>query len=172
VQHALLVRQWSEDVAFFVHNVQLGSDEMRQLTARGIQTVQGTVARLVVAADRLAGVELADGAFISRAAIFVRPVNVPHDDGLVASLGCEVDETGFVKTDGTGRTSASGVWAAGNVVDPRLQVITSAGAGSAAAIAINADLVQADLREALDGPTSQSAHVAASAKAAATALSA
>jgi NADPH-dependent glutamate synthase beta subunit-like oxidoreductase len=30
------------------------------------------------------------------------------------------------------------VWAGGNVVDPRAQVITAAGAGSAAAIAINA----------------------------------
>ena len=37
-----------------------------------------------------------------------------------------------------------GVWAAGNVVDPRSQVITSAGAGSAAAIAINAGILVGD----------------------------
>ena len=42
-----------------------------------------------------------------------------------------------------------GVWAAGNVVDPRAQVITAAGAGSAAAIAINADLVDDDVRNAV-----------------------
>jgi hypothetical protein len=41
------------------------------------------------------------------------------------------------------------VWAAGNVVDPRAQVITAAGAGSAAAIAINADLVDDDVRNAV-----------------------
>jgi hypothetical protein len=41
------------------------------------------------------------------------------------------------------------VWAAGNAVDPRAQVITAAGAGSAAAIAINADLVDDDLAGAL-----------------------
>ena len=63
-------------------------------------------------------------------------------------LGCDVDEAGFVTVDATGRTSASGVWAAGNVVDPRAQVITAAGAGSAAAIAINADLVEEDVRDA------------------------
>jgi hypothetical protein len=34
------------------------------------------------------------------------------------------------------------------VVDPRAQVITAAGAGSAAAIAINADLVQEDVERA------------------------
>ncbi len=41
------------------------------------------------------------------------------------------------------------MWAAGNVADPRAQVITAAGAGSAAAIAINADLVQADVERAV-----------------------
>ena len=79
---------------------------------------------------------------IARTAVFIRPGNLPHADGLLAGLGCEVDEAGFVTVDGTGRTSAPGVWAAGNVVDPRAQVITAAGAGSAAAIAINADLVE------------------------------
>jgi len=65
-------------------------------------------------------------------------------------LGCELDEAGFVTVDATGRTSTFGVWAAGNVVDPRAQAITSAGAGSAAAIAINADLVQDDVERAVE----------------------
>jgi len=82
---------------------------------------------------------------IARTAVFIRPGNVPHPDGLLAGLHCEVDASGFVTVDATSRTSASGVWAAGNVVDPRAQVISAAGAGSAAAIAINADLVQEDV---------------------------
>ena len=57
---------------------------------------------------------------------------------------------GFAVVDGTGRTTRPGVWAAGNVVDPRAQVITAAGAGSAAAIAINADLVQDDIARAVE----------------------
>lgn len=52
--------------------------------------------------------------------------------------------------DATGRTSVPGVWAAGNVIDPRAQVVTAAGAGSAAAIALNADLVDDDVRGAVD----------------------
>jgi hypothetical protein len=57
---------------------------------------------------------------------------------------------GFVTTDAVGQTSTRGVWAAGNVVDPRAQVITAAGAGSVAAIAINADLVQEDAERAAE----------------------
>lgn len=66
--------------------------------------------------------------------------------------GCELDEAGFPRVGATGLTSVSGVWAAGNVVDPCAQVITSAGAGSAATIAINADLVREDVRRAVRVP--------------------
>ncbi len=145
VQHALLVRQWSDDVIFFVHTYDLTPVEAAQLEARGIRVVRGEITRLVVGADRLTGVELIDGQVLARTAVFIRPGNVPHDDGLLAGLGCEVDEAGFASVDPTGRTTILGVWAAGNVVDPRAQVITAAGAGSAAAIAINADLVQDDV---------------------------
>jgi thioredoxin reductase len=148
VLHAQLVRQWSDDVAFFVHTHELSTVEQGELEARGVQIVRGEVARLVVEDDRLTGVELTDGRVIPRTAVFIRPDIVPHADGLLAGLGCETDDGGFAKVDATGRTSATGVWAAGNAADPRAQVITAAGAGSAAAIAINADLVQDDVARA------------------------
>ena len=144
------MRQWSDDVVFFVHTYDLTSAERVQLEARGIRVVSGEVTRLVVEDDRLTGVELIDGRVIARTAVFIRPGNLPHPDGLLTGLGCEVDEAGFVTVDDTGRTSTFGVWAAGNVVDPRAQVITSAGAGSAAAIAVNADLVQEDVERAVE----------------------
>lgn len=149
VGHALLVRQWSSDVVLFAHAIDPTPVEVKQLAARSVQVVRGTVARLVIEADRLTGVELVDGLLVPRTAVFIRPVNVPHADGLLAGLGCKLDESGFPVVDAAGRTSADGVWAAGNVVDPRLQVITSAGAGSAAAIAINADLVREDVERAV-----------------------
>ena len=56
-----------------------------------------------------------------------------------------------ILVDATGRTSIPGVWAAGNAVDPRAQVITAAGQGSAAAIALNADLVAEEVDDSLRG---------------------
>ncbi len=38
---------------------------------------------------------------------------------------------------------------AGNLANPRAQVITAAGEGSAAAIDINADLIEDDVRQAI-----------------------
>ena len=66
-------------------------------------------------------------------------------DGLLEHSAASVDDLGFVRVDDVGRTSVPGVWAAGNVANPRAQVITAAGEGSAAAISINADLVQEDI---------------------------
>lgn len=148
VQHAQLVRQWSDDVTFFAHTYTLTSDERDDLAARGIAVVPGEVARLVVEDDRLRGVELADGTIVERDAVFIRPDIVPHADGLLTGLGCAMNDAGFVTVDPTGATSIPGVWAAGNAADPRAQVITAAGAGSAAAIAINNDLVQDDVQRA------------------------
>jgi thioredoxin reductase len=42
-----------------------------------------------------------------------------------------------------------GVWAAGNAANPRAQVITAAGEGSAVAIAINTELVADDVDRAV-----------------------
>ena len=149
VAHAHLVRQWSDDVVFFTHGATLTADQREQLVARAIGIVDAPVAGLVVEDDRLTGVALADGQVVPRSAVFVRPDFVPNDT-LLTDLGCAVHDNGWVAVDATGRTSVPGVWAAGNAVNPRAQVITAAGEGSAAAIAINNDLVEDDTRVAVD----------------------
>ena len=149
VDHAHLLRQWSDDVVFFTHTQAVGDGERSGLEARGVRVVDGRVARLAVVGDRLDGVELEDGRAIPREAVFIRPTVRPRDDGLALALGCDTDEAGFVRADASGRTSVRGVWVAGNAANPRAQVITAAGEGSAAAIAINADLVEEDVRDAL-----------------------
>jgi len=148
VDHAQLVRQWSADVVYFPHTDTLTADQREQLVARAIGVVDGDVARLLVDGDRLQAVELVDGRTVARDAVFVRPLLVPNHQ-LLVGLGCAVSDSGWVTSDSTGRTTVPGVWVAGNAGDPRAQVITAAGQGSAAAIAINADLVEEDVRIAV-----------------------
>jgi thioredoxin reductase len=148
IAHAHLVRQWSHDVVLFTHDTDLIEVDREALAAHAIGVVDGPVARLVVQDDALTGVELADGRAVRRAAVFVRPRMVPDNEALTG-LGCEIDDSGWVVADTTGRTSVAGVWVAGNAANPRAQVITAAGEGSTAAIAINADLVDEDVAEAV-----------------------
>ncbi|GGU62391.1 hypothetical protein GCM10010211_29290 [Streptomyces albospinus] len=148
VAHALLLRQWSDDVVLFPHTLELTGEERERLAARGVRIVTGVVGRLVVADDRLRGVELADGHVVPRGAVFVFPRMLPRD-ALLTELGCERDEGGWVITDAAGRTGVRGVWAAGNVADPRAQVVTAAGMGAAAAFAMNHDLVEEEIERAV-----------------------
>ena len=139
VDHALLLRQWSDDIVFFPCNAELTDDERDRLSAGGVKIAGGKVKRLVVADDQLRGIELEDGQILPRSAVFLAPNMVPHD-ALLTGLGCAT-ENGWVRVDKSGRTSIPGVWAVGNVVDPRANVVISAGAGAAAAIAVVHDLV-------------------------------
>jgi thioredoxin reductase len=150
IEHAHLLRQWSADVVFFTHTQTVDSSERLVLDARGIEVVDGRVTRFSIVDDRLAAVELEDGRVVARDAVFMRPTLRNRADGLAASLGCELDEGGFVLVDASGRTSVEGVWAAGNASNPRAQVITAAGEGSAAAIALNTDLVEEDVLVAVE----------------------
>jgi thioredoxin reductase len=148
VGHAHLVRQWSPDVVFFPNGTALSRDQRERLVARGIDIVEDAVTHLVVENDKLIGVEVAGGRIVPRAAVFVRPRFVPNSQ-LLTALGCAADDNGWAVTDSAGRTSVPGVWAAGNAVNPRAQVITAAGEGSAAAIAVNNDLTDEDAAVAL-----------------------
>jgi hypothetical protein len=87
------------------------------------------------------------GSTIPLEALFVPPQLIPNAD-LLNGLGSEIDENGWVLTHRDGATNIPGVRAAGNDANPRAQVITAAGEGSAAAIA-NAHLVEGDVTQAV-----------------------
>jgi len=149
VEHAHLLHHWTDDLILFTHTHAVTGDERAALDARGIAVVDGPVERLIVADDRLRGAQLADGRIVPRAALFIRPALRAHRDGLGEALGCDVVAEGLLTVDADGRTSVPGVWAAGNATNPRAQVITAAGEGSAVAIAINTELVKADVDAAV-----------------------
>ncbi|MFD0622917.1 NAD(P)/FAD-dependent oxidoreductase [Streptomyces sanglieri] len=128
VRHALLLRQWSHDVVFFAHTLDLGAEEREQLAARGIVVAEGTVKRLVTDGDRLRGVELVEGHVVPAPRCLSSRTWCPTTPCSPA-WGCERDPNGWVTTDDAGRTSVFGVWAVGNVSDAKALVITAAGRG-------------------------------------------
>jgi thioredoxin reductase len=146
--YAQIVRQWSDEVVYFASGTPLTASDREQLEARSITVVDGAVERVVIEDDQLRGLELDDKRLIELDALFVPPRFVPNND-LLVELGCDLDDDGWAITDATGRTSVAGVWVAGNLTNPRAQVITAAGEGSAAAIALNADLVTEDVAQAM-----------------------
>jgi thioredoxin reductase len=146
---ALLFRQWSADVALFLHTAPLPTDEeAEKLAARGIAVVEGEVASLEIVEDRLAGVRMGGGEVVARRAVAVMPRFVARTE-MLAGLGLEttVHPLGVgehVEADATGLTAVPGVWVAGNVADLMAHVVGAAEAGVRAGAAINADLIAED----------------------------
>ena len=156
VHQALLWRQWSNDVVLFLN----GCDEpdrgqAEQLAARGIRTVSGKVAA-VEGGPRLEGVRLDSGELVPREALVVFS-RLSARAGYLADLGIEPEEQFLgelsigtaVAVDATGATAVPGVYAAGNLTVPMMQVIGAAAAGFAAGAALNGDLMAEDTAEAV-----------------------
>ena len=150
VRYAQIVRQWSHDVVLLLPEGVLTADQRHRLRARSIEVVEGGVQEVLVEEDRLTGVRMDDGRVVARAALFVPPRFVPNDE-LLVQLGCAMDDAGWVSAGSAGATSVAGVWVAGNVANPKAQVITAAGEGSSAAIELNGDLVDEDVETAAAG---------------------
>ncbi|WP_395244125.1 NAD(P)/FAD-dependent oxidoreductase [Agromyces sp. MMS24-K17] len=156
VEQAQLLRQWSDRVVYFENVVGAASDaDLERLASRGICVESGAVAGLRTLGEgddaRLRGVEV-DGRVVEIGVIFTGPTMRPRD-GLLRSLGASttVSELGdWVDVDDDGRTSVPGVWAVGNVVNPRANVSVSLGLGSLVAGALNADLIADEVAAASD----------------------
>lgn len=166
VHQALLFRQWSPYVTFLEHTVDLTDDQREELTARGVPIVAGEVTGVVTGttdaghaddADHLTGVTTSVGGTVPLDALVVAPRMVARVDA-VADLGLDVADVVMgehvvgsrVVADPTGQTSVEGVWTAGNATDVSAQVVHSAAAGVMAAARINADLVMAETRHAVE----------------------
>jgi thioredoxin reductase len=149
VHQALLFRQWSSDVALFLHTAPPPTAvEAEQLAARGIQVIPGTVASLEIAADRLVGVRLDSGAVVPRQAVTVMPRFAARSD-LLVSLGLATTPHplgvgDYIEAGPTGLTEMPGVYVAGNVTDLMAQVVGAAAGGVMAAAALNLDLIAED----------------------------
>ena len=150
VHQALLFRQWSSNITLFLNSKVDPSDaEAEQLAARGIKVATGTVESVRVEEDRLRGVALAGGPEVAVEALVVGP-RVQARLEAFAGLGLAPSEHPagmgtYLETDADGATAVPGVWAAGNVTDPKAQVLASAAAAAWTAVMINNHLMAEEM---------------------------
>lgn len=154
LHQAGMFRQLSHDVTLFLNDtLTLDASQAELLAARGITVVSGAVESLDVVDDRLAAVVLADGRSIPRTTL-VLGARVSANSAVLTSLGLSAveHELGFgtfVPADANGLTAVPGVWVAGNLANPMLQVGGVATAGVWSGSMINADLIAEETATAL-----------------------
>lgn len=148
-EHAMLLTQWSTDLVVFTNGVAAISDlDETVLGSIGVRVERRVIDDVVGERARMTGVRLADGDVIERSGGFVRPRWHAGVDYLTA-LAPATDARGLLVVDIEGRTSRTGLYAAGDVTPPGAQqLIVAAGNGARVAAAVNRDLIRARLGEA------------------------
>lgn len=140
---ALMFSQWSSSVEFLPQGLRYPADQSAKLAAAGITITNGHVTGIEVRDDVLAGVTLDDGGTVPLDALVVPAITHARLDGL-AGLELQTEEspagTALV-ADAVGHTSVPGVWAAGNVVNPAMQVSEAAANGARVAMTLNTELI-------------------------------
>lgn len=148
---ALLFHQWSEQMTFLPNGLEFPADQLEKVRALGITVMPGQLRNLEVIDDRLTAVVLADGTQLGLDALAVPALTRARLNGL-EELGVDVEENPAgvaVRADTAGHTSVPGVWAAGNVVNPSMQVSESAANGARVAMTINTEMVFARAERAI-----------------------
>jgi thioredoxin reductase len=141
---ALLLTSLSDDVVLLTDGQgDPNPDEAEPLRVAGVAVRDDRVSRLEADDGHLARIVFGDGSTDERAGLFFLPNFTPSP--LAAQLDCELDEAGAIVIDDDGRTSVSGVFAAGDATTDKKAVVLAAAAGSRAAYAINAGLARGQL---------------------------
>lgn len=146
-----LFRQLSDRLTLVLHDGVTGDEpELDELRAGGVRVVDEQVDRVVSGDDgRVAAVRLVSGASIEADVVAIGTHLMPRVEAF-ASIGlfAEPHPSGIgstLPTTPTGETSVAGVYAAGNVTDPRQQVLHAAADGSWTGSMISASLAADDI---------------------------
>ncbi|MCT6815638.1 MAG: NAD(P)/FAD-dependent oxidoreductase [Lysinibacillus fusiformis] len=135
-----LVFNWSQDLIVFTNGHQLSEKVQNDFEQKKIKVYTNTIKNLHGDDGNLSSVELETGENILRAGGFVVP-SFYRPNKFAKQLNCQVDENGTVMTDGAGRTTAAGIYTAGETEKggPSSLMIAAA-EGFKAATSINMDI--------------------------------
>ncbi len=117
----------------------------KNIFANHIPVLFNSEVRQILGEERVTGVEVynnqrGDSATLDVDGVFIAVGYVPAVD-LARKIGIELTTEGYIKTDSHHRTNIPGIYAAGDVGGGYKQIVTAAGQGSEAALAIFEDLV-------------------------------
>ncbi|MGW5307493.1 FAD-dependent oxidoreductase [Streptomyces griseoluteus] len=150
-----LFRHLTDRLTVVLHDP-AGLDEgaVEALAASGVAIERAAVGRVLTGPDgEVSGVELGDGRVLEADAVVVGSRFRARADVLAGvGLTTTAHPTGagdFLAVDPRGETAVPGIYAAGNVTDPSLQVLPSAAQGSRVGAMIAFSLAEEDLRAAV-----------------------
>ncbi|KPN95359.1 NAD(P)/FAD-dependent oxidoreductase [Lysinibacillus sp. ZYM-1] len=135
-----LVYNWSQDLIVFTNGLQLSDNVRNDFERKKIKVYTAVIKNLHGDDGNLFSIELETGENILRSGGFVVP-SFYRPNKFAKQLNCQVGENGAIITDGAGRTTADGIYIAGETEKggPSSLMIAAA-EGFKAASSINMDI--------------------------------
>jgi thioredoxin reductase len=133
------LQTWARSVTVVTDGRRYEGDR-KVLTEQGVQLIEESASALLGPRGALRAVQLESGREIACDLLFFSVAHTPRCS-LAESLGCRLDDDGYVLVDSGGRASTPGVYAAGDLV-PGVQLVAVASAkGVVAGVAAAQDLL-------------------------------
>ena len=130
VGFAATLKNWARSVTVVTNGEPFAGDR-EALDDQGIAVLERDALRFVGERGDLRGVELDGGQVLQTSLVLFSVAHSPRVE-LAVSLGCRLDEEGYVAVDAQGQTSVEGVYAAGDLT-PGLQLALVAAASGVVA---------------------------------------
>lgn len=132
----LLLRGWTAEVIALTNGAfEVPPEAGERLTKGGVRIDERPIARLASSGNRLQSVVFSDGGSAAIDALFIHPPQ--RQVAVVAALGLDLDDHGFVRVNEQHQTSVEGIYAGGDLVSKMQSAIIAAASGSRAAGMLN-----------------------------------
>jgi thioredoxin reductase len=133
VGFAVTLKNWARSVTVVTNGVRFQGDEACRVTMaeHEVDLVEENAVRFLGSRGALEGLQVHSGRVLPTSLVFFSVAHKPRVD-LAVSLGCELDDDGYVAVDSTGQTSVPGIYAAGDLT-PGLQLVAVAAASGVVA---------------------------------------
>ncbi len=140
-EFAMLISNWTEDLTLLTHGKSsLTAGQQRKLEKHRIRIIETEIARIDHSNGAIHHLYFKDGAKIPVNALYTRPDFVQHCQ-IPESLGCELTQEGYLKTDPMQKTTVAGIYACGDNTTRMRTVANAVAMGTTAGMMLNKELV-------------------------------
>lgn len=136
-----LISNWTNDLTLFTNGTSILTQEQKmKLSGHRIEIIEKEIEKLEHADGHLSNICFKDGSAISMKALYA-PVPFEQQCRIPESMGCELTEAGYIKTDSFLETTVKGVFAIGDNASKMRTVANAVGMGTSAGMMISKKMI-------------------------------
>lgn len=138
--YCMLLTQWTKDLTVFSNGkCTLTDEQLFKLKTHNIDIIETEVVSLQHTKGQLKSITLKNGEVYSFTVMYHKADFIQHSD-IPLTLGCAIDDSGFINVDEMQKTTVSGIYAAGDCTTPMRAVANAVAGGTKAGAFINHEM--------------------------------